>query len=550
MSQSLENYEIIIIDDGSTDGSEKICDELKSLYPSKINVIHQHNKGLCETRRVGLRVAKGNYIGFVDSDDWVDKDMFKKMHIKAIETNADIVLCDVYKCGDNKLQLLKGFKGEGDIDPKKFLKSFSPGFMCNKLYKCSLIDKMINDHNGVQAEDLCVNLPLMCKIDTIAYVDEPLYYYYQRATASSNADAFSKKNSIHDHLSALRYILSTTKDMSIEYKDLIVDYVLECVCVWALANPARECYIANYVEFLQEILPAIQDLPCFERREKLRNRLNISIIPKKIYKFAMVETDEVQRICNESLQFYANDYTFHELKYEDIFNLEMPSIVKEAIEKNEVKFVRDYLELRTLYEHGGIYIGNNQKFNLPIGGLRANKCFFAFKDKVTINDQIFGTQAKNEVIKDILDTYYQESYLNDISVSLERRIYFVLVGKYAIKEGLGKKEKIFFNKEECGCVFGFDKCSYKINKTNVTNIYNSAVLEAEKNNLCLIDSNILEDYDKNYEDAKRRLSDYEKKCRTQNKTIEQLKNSKSWKITAPLRYIANKLRNIIKGRNK
>ena len=100
ISQSYINLEIILVDDGSTDKSGEICDRY-AVVDNRIKVIHIKNSGRGEARNIGLSQANGQYIGFVDSDDWVEKDLYKYLIENIEETKADISICAYYECLDD-----------------------------------------------------------------------------------------------------------------------------------------------------------------------------------------------------------------------------------------------------------------------------------------------------------------------------------------------------------------------------------------------------------------------------------------------------------------
>ena len=92
LAQTLEEKEIILVDDGSLDASAQICDHYAQTYPELIQVIHKENEGLGMARNTGIRLATGEYIAFLDSDDAVEPEMYEEMYAKAIEDQCDIVM--------------------------------------------------------------------------------------------------------------------------------------------------------------------------------------------------------------------------------------------------------------------------------------------------------------------------------------------------------------------------------------------------------------------------------------------------------------------------
>ena len=95
LAQTLEEKEIILVDDGSYDASPQICDRYAQQYPGLIHVIHKENNGLGMARNTGVKMATGEYIAFLDSDDTVEPEMYEEMYQKAKEEDYDIVMCDV-----------------------------------------------------------------------------------------------------------------------------------------------------------------------------------------------------------------------------------------------------------------------------------------------------------------------------------------------------------------------------------------------------------------------------------------------------------------------
>lgn len=218
INQTYKNLEIILIDDGSTDNSGEICDEYAKT-DNRIKVIHKENGGVSQARNEGLRVATGEYIGFLDSDDFILHNMYENL-IKQLELNdADISICGFAK------EIEKGkfepyFKYDTDcvFDRDEALKNL----LQNKYYSCSCSDKLLKrslldniffDENITHYEDLLFLWQVIKKAKTVAFTSN-VYYYYTTNVGSATQSKFSlKKMSMID---VCEYILEDSKSVSPE----------------------------------------------------------------------------------------------------------------------------------------------------------------------------------------------------------------------------------------------------------------------------------------------------------------------------------------------
>ncbi len=189
LNQSLQNIELILVNDGSTDKSGEICDYYLNL-DSRVRVLHTENHGHGGARKFGLEIAKGKYIGWVDADDWVDEDMFETLYKNAELYQSDILECS-YIQHDGELEIIKSpkshiFIGENDQIFYEFLSSrMSPGFW-NKLYKRELFEN-INFPVGRIHVDFYVNVLMALK--PLKYVRIPVakYHYINRSDNITNS---------------------------------------------------------------------------------------------------------------------------------------------------------------------------------------------------------------------------------------------------------------------------------------------------------------------------------------------------------------------------
>lgn len=216
--QTLESIEIIVVNDGSPDNSQAIIDHYQSLYPKKIFPFAKQNGGIGDTRNFGLTKAHGQYIGFIDSDDWVEPTMYEKLYNKAICDKSELVLCDLeYVWEDvNTTRQMFGYKPKLNepIQKSVFL---APLFAWNKLYHRSLFDNNeLRYPMGLWYEDLPVTLPLLAKANSISYVSETFIHYRQRSTSVMGSNNSEK---LQDIFTALEMVRSY-----FEKNDLLQEY--------------------------------------------------------------------------------------------------------------------------------------------------------------------------------------------------------------------------------------------------------------------------------------------------------------------------------------
>lgn len=182
-NQTYKNLEIILVDDGSTDSSGAICDQWAK-KDDRIKVIHKENGGLSDARNKGLYIASGNYIGFVDSDDWIDYEMYEKLLSLSKSYNADISSCGVLKIWDNnetrKLTKDNGLQVLNNIESMEALieSSYLIQTVWNKLYKRRILNGLEFPYGLIHEDEFWTWKAISHSSKTVT-TDEPLYYYFQ-----------------------------------------------------------------------------------------------------------------------------------------------------------------------------------------------------------------------------------------------------------------------------------------------------------------------------------------------------------------------------------
>ena len=196
--QSYRDLEIILVDDGSCDGSSGICDQYQAM-DDRIVVLHKENEGLVKARKSGLQMSRGEYIAYVDGDDWIEPEMFERLYSTMAENNADIVMCGHYIDTGNiskeayhdvpdgyygKKQLIEQIYPEMIVGREFFDWKIYPA-LWDKLFKreCIMPYQMEVDDRLRMGEDAACTYPALLNADNIYILHECLYHYRQ-TTAS------------------------------------------------------------------------------------------------------------------------------------------------------------------------------------------------------------------------------------------------------------------------------------------------------------------------------------------------------------------------------
>lgn len=184
LAQTFADFELLLIDDGSKDGSGKLCDEIAATDP-RIKVFHKENGGPSSARNYGLDMASGEYIAFVDSDDYIDSDMYEYLYNMIKKEDADVAMCELYHCyaGRDTYKHPADFYEVCDkvraiyIVMESRITSVTP---INKLYKRELFDGL-RYVEGITAEDGRIIVDLLDRANKVVISNAQKYYYFHRA---------------------------------------------------------------------------------------------------------------------------------------------------------------------------------------------------------------------------------------------------------------------------------------------------------------------------------------------------------------------------------
>ena len=223
LNQSYRDLDIILIDDGSPDRCGEICDEYEK-QDKRVRVFHTSNRGLSSARNLGLREAKGNHIGFVDSDDWIEPNMFEVLLRRLEDTKSDICICD-YNQGPGVFE--KEFQPaeevyEGIEALKALLNQEINYNVWNKLF-CRELFQDIHFPEGRNYEDIGIMHRIMYKAKRVAVIPDVGYHY--RVRAESITKTYTAQNLI-DHadayLSSYSFLIDCQKELiPVQHQELL-----------------------------------------------------------------------------------------------------------------------------------------------------------------------------------------------------------------------------------------------------------------------------------------------------------------------------------------
>jgi len=214
LNQTLTDIEIILVDDGSPDDCGKICDEYAT-KDSRVKVIHKKNGGLSDARNIGIDIAIGEYFSFVDSDDWIDINMYETLYNNLVDNNADIACCAFYKSYKHRNIPLNIHENILLLNSEQAIKhSISGKYFTvsawGKLYKKYIFDNIRYPY-GKLYEDAFVIIDIFSKADRIVLNTISKYYYRQRKSSIWQSIIFDSK-SLH-HIEAHDHILNKTIEL-------------------------------------------------------------------------------------------------------------------------------------------------------------------------------------------------------------------------------------------------------------------------------------------------------------------------------------------------
>ena len=296
LNQTYRNIEVILINDGSIDNSREICDKYAKI-DHRITVIHKENGGVSFARNVGLSLSSGDYIMFIDSDDWIEKDTLSILLEIQNENDYDVIMFGI--CRENKITektTYSSLESESFVGKDKLM-SFFPKLikrelmnsLCNKMYKASIIKKnkiKFNESINI-AEDTLFNSEIFLKITSFYILDKCMYHYIIRdvesLTKRYNPHKYDMLIYVNNFLQSALTLHSFPKEALIAANDIRIKNIYSCFLDLfsnkkKLTFNEKRLYIKNILE--KEVVKECKDE--YESKDRLYKILKFILYTKNV----------------------------------------------------------------------------------------------------------------------------------------------------------------------------------------------------------------------------------------------------------------------------
>ena len=216
VNQTIDDYEVIAVDDCSPDDSLNLLRQYEEKYPGKVRVIESEENGRQGTaKNKGIRAAMGEWIGFIDSDDWIAPDMYEKLIKRAEETGADVVGCDYSLVDSHTFEIGEVVPNSRDIQvgvldtEKRKSLVLDGGSLCVKIYKRErIVSEGLFFPEKIFYEDNAIGNSYLVGAKHFEYVKEPLYFYYQHDTSTIHTVTLAR---CKDRMTAAKFMIDDAK---------------------------------------------------------------------------------------------------------------------------------------------------------------------------------------------------------------------------------------------------------------------------------------------------------------------------------------------------
>ncbi|MBQ3061696.1 MAG: glycosyltransferase [Lachnospiraceae bacterium] len=418
--QTLKNIEVLIVDDYSTDSSWTIMEKWQNRFPDIINVMKSEQKGVTHAKNTGIKHARGKYVTIVESGDYIDYKMLKRMYGKAQTSDfPEIVFSPIWEVDGNNKRKSDIIKEHEAIE--NYLKLNEYG-LTGRLFRRDLFERYgLLPELGI-GEDLAWLFPAISNEPSIVYYCVP-GYYHERSPQSITLD-FTNYKIVEDIILGNDILLEKTNE---KYREEALLFSVERLLLYGDKRPIyKDVFYKEAFKYIDE-LKEIEDL--LIKSEKLyyfceRYSGEIETIPQIVYVngFGKEEynTEGLENVFRDKPQFVI-------LNEDNCDVLSCPEVIKKACENHDWCMVGKYFAVKKCYENGGIYIDDDIEVEAPFNMFLYDLAFFGYESNNSFTDKVFGCVARSKIFAGILKTYECVDLYDNYFESLASRIKTILI---------------------------------------------------------------------------------------------------------------------------
>lgn len=298
--QTVSDYEIIAVDDASTDDSYQILRRYEGQYPQKVRAIRSpENRRQGGAKNIGLSLARGEWLGFIDSDDWIAPDMYEQLLAKADETGADMVGCDYQLTHEHSMaagQVVANGRAEqcGPLTAEKYRSLIlDSGSLVVKIYRRELfMEPELRFPEHIFYEDNAISSALMLRARHYEYLPKPLYYYYQHGDSTVHTitrarceDRMEAARSIVRLARQYGYLETYRTELCFEFTMLF--YVNTLFTYMTGGGFKSVSFVRRMGEEMKKTFPGFQENPYYRERTGLEEKKLIAMQQRSAFLFIL-----------------------------------------------------------------------------------------------------------------------------------------------------------------------------------------------------------------------------------------------------------------------
>lgn len=422
--QSLEDIEVIMVNDGSTDGSGQIMEKYAQEKPGKFICIHKQNEGLGKARNTGMEKARAKYVAFVDGDDKAAPSMMEELLTAMQKNNCDIVQIDLqgFYTGATETVVERCPFGQEGIVPKKqlMLNSTRPvvASACTKLCRKSLFSGL--QFPDIWYEDLCIFPIMFSRMGNMYYLPKPLYFY--RWGRKGSIQSQKNKARTLDILTAKQRVLDLAEK---EWRQEAAFAVYEHCCRFFAGTPK---FAVQTLQFVQNNVKHFAQNQYVEEKIANENLANLlpcgQNLPKIIHYCQFESAPQPKEVLAalQSWQKYLPGYAIKKWSEKDI-DLGKNPYVQRAYMQKDWRALASYIAFTAIFEEGGLYLDAGLLLKAPAEKLLPYKGVFVRAGQNLASWEFMAAEKHLPLVKNILQLYEEKAYDKEDFLEMRKEVW-------------------------------------------------------------------------------------------------------------------------------